>query len=140
MLDYKKFDEFCQNLILIDYKEERMNYLDIVGVITGTLGTMISLLSLHFIIFSIVGIFARKTFPKTDVKNKYGIIIPARDEELVVGNLIKSVYKNNYPQDKLHVFVIAHNCSDKTAEIARSLGATVYEYNNPNECTMGLCI
>ena len=45
--------------------------------------------------------------------------------------------KNEYPQDKLHIFVIAHNCTDRTAEIAREAGATVYEYNNPNECTMG---
>ena len=91
----------------------------------------------HFVIFAVVGIFKRKKFPKTDRINKYGLIIPARNEEKVVAGLIESIQKNNYPQDKLQIFVIAHNCTDKTAEIARKHGATVYEYNNPNECTMG---
>lgn len=114
-----------------------MNYVEIVNLIFTIIFTIIGFFTIHFLFFSIVGIFAKKKYPKAKVKHKYGIIIPARNEEAVVGNLIKSVYKNNYPQDKLQVFVIAHNCTDKTAQIARDLGATVYEYNNPNECTMG---
>lgn len=51
--------------------------------------------------------------------------------------MIKSIRKSDYPQDKLDIFVVAHNCTDKTAEVARAAGAIVYEYNNPNECTMG---
>ncbi len=114
-----------------------MSYNQIVDIVFGCIFAFCSLLVFHFIFFSIVGIFAYKKYPKAKTQRKYGIIIPARNEEKVVGNLIKSIYKNNYPQDKLHVFVIAHNCTDKTAEISRELGATVYEYNNPNECTMG---
>ncbi len=114
-----------------------MNYLQIVNLIFSILGLLMVLLMFHFPLLAIIGLFARKTFPKTEQKLKYGIIIPARNEEAVVGNLIKSVYKNKYPQDKLQIFVIAHNCTDNTAKIARELGATVYEYNNPNECTMG---
>lgn len=114
-----------------------MDYLQIVDLTFYVLGTLLSILVAHFVIFAVVGLFSHKKFPKTDEKLKYGVIIPARNEAAVVGNLIKSVYKNKYPQDKLHVFVIAHNCDDDTAQISRSLGATVYEYNNPNECTMG---
>lgn len=114
-----------------------MDYIEIVNLVFFVLAALVSLLLAHFAIFAIVGLFTRKKFPKTEEKLKYGIIIPARNEETVVGNLIKSVYKNKYPQDKLHVFVIAHNCDDNTAQISRELGATVYEYNNPNECTMG---
>ncbi len=95
------------------------------------------LLMFHFPFFAIVGLFARKKFPKTEEKLKYGIIVSARNEEAVIGNLIKSVYKNKYSQDKLQIFVVAHNCTDNTAKIARELGATVYEYNNPKECTKG---
>lgn len=95
------------------------------------------LIYVHFAIFFIVGLFVKKKYPHTEEKLKYGIIIPARNEEKVVGNLIESIKRNKYPQDKLQIFVIAHNCTDKTAEIARAKGATVYEYNNPRECTMG---
>lgn len=114
-----------------------MNYFTITSIIMNVLLTLLGLLTVHFVIFAFIGLFTRKTFPKTDKKLKYGIIIPARNEETVVCNLIESIYKCNYPQEKLHVFVIAHNCTDKTAEVARKTNATVYEYNNPNECTMG---
>ena len=113
------------------------DYVDLVNLIFGTMFTIMGFLTLHFIIFAVVGLFKKRTFAKADKQLRYGIIIPARNEEAVVGNLIKSIQKNNYPHDKLHIFLIAHNCTDRTAEIGRELGATVYEYNNTNECTMG---
>ena len=114
-----------------------MSYLEILQLITTIIYGLMGLLMIHFVIFAIVGIFRKKTFPKSDIVNRYGIIIPARNEEAVVAGLIDSVRKNNYPQDKLQIFVIAHNCTDRTAEIAREHGATVYEYSNPKENTMG---
>ena len=114
-----------------------MNYVEIVNLIFTVLFTLLSLVMAHFVIFAVVGTFARKTYPKTDKINHYGLIIPARNEEKVVAGLIESIQKSRYPQDKLHIFVIAHNCTDRTAEVARRHGATVYEYNNPDECTMG---
>ncbi|MCQ2382894.1 MAG: glycosyltransferase family 2 protein [Clostridia bacterium] len=114
-----------------------MNYIQIVDLVFLIATTILGILTVHFAIFAIVGLFAKKKFPKTEKKLKYGVIIPARNEEKVIANLILSVQKNNYPQEKLQIFVIAHNCTDKTAEVARALGATVYEYNNPEECTMG---
>ena len=114
-----------------------MNYVEIVSLVFSIIFGVAGLFYAHFIIFAIIGIFAKKKYPKAKVQHKYGLIIPARNEEKVVGNLIKSIQKSDYPQDKLHIFVIAHNCTDRTAEICRELGATVYEYNNPNECTMG---
>ncbi len=114
-----------------------MNYIEIVDLVFLVLSALLGLLTVHFVIFAIVGLFAKKKFPKAENKLKYGVIIPARNEEKVIGGLIESVQKNNYPQDKLQIFVIAHNCTDKTAEVARAMGATVYEYNNPDERTMG---
>ena len=114
-----------------------MNYIQTADLIFDILYGFTGLIVVYFILFALVGLFKKKRYPETDEKLKYGLIIPARNEEAVVGNLIRSMQKNNYPQDKLQIFVIAHNCSDRTAEIARKLGATVYEYNNPNECTMG---
>ncbi len=114
-----------------------MDYLDIVILVTTVLFTLFGALMVYFLFFAFTGIFRKKSFPKTDVINKFGLIIPARNEESVVGGLIDSIKKNNYPQDKLQIFVIAHNCSDRTAEVAREHGATVYEYNNPKENTLG---
>lgn len=114
-----------------------MDYLRIVNNIFDILYGLTGLTVLHYIVFAIIGLFKKNIYTKAEKQLKYGLIIPARNEEAVVGNLIKSIQKNKYPQDKLQIFVIAHNCTDKTAEIARGLGTTVYEYSNPNECTMG---
>ncbi len=114
-----------------------MNYVWAINIIFSTLYSLLGILVSHFILFAIVGIFAKKTFPKSERKLKYGVIIPARNEEKVVGGLIESIIKSNYPRDKLDLFLVAHNCTDRTAEIGRRLGAIVYEYDNPNERTMG---
>lgn len=114
-----------------------MSYLETVRLITSVLFTLLGLVMAHFVVFAFVGAFFKKSYPKTEKINRYGLIIPARNEEAVIAGLIESIQKSNYPQDQLQTFVIAHNCTDKTAELARSLGATVYEYNNPEENTMG---
>lgn len=114
-----------------------MTYIQIVNLVFDILTWLYGAILFHYVIFGAVGLFFKKRFPKTEEKLKYGVIIPARNEEAVVANLIESVKKCKYPQDKLQIFVIAHNCTDRTAEVSREHGATVYEYNNPEECTMG---
>ena len=115
-----------------------MDYYNAVRLVTDALFTLLGALLFHFIFFAVVGLFAKRTYPKTETKYKYGLIIPARNEEAVVPQLIESIRKNDYPQDKLHIFVIAHNCTDRTADAARRYeGVTVYEYDNPEENTMG---
>ncbi|MCQ2564780.1 MAG: glycosyltransferase family 2 protein [Clostridia bacterium] len=117
-----------------------MNYYTIVNLIFSILTCLIGLTYCHFFLFAIVGLFKRKTYKKAKVQHTYGIVIAARNEEKVIGNLIESIRKTNYPQDKLHIFVVAHNCTDNTAQICKDLGATVYEYNNPDERTKGYAL
>ena len=114
-----------------------MDYYQIVKLATDIPIWILSAVMIYFGVFGFVGLFFRKRYKKTDKINRFGMIIPARNEEKVVAGLIESIKKNNYPQDMIEIFVIAHNCTDRTAEIAREHGATVYEYNNPDECTMG---
>ena len=117
-----------------------MSYNEIINLIFLIISSITGILTIHFIIFAIIGLFAKKKYPKTDTKLKYGIIISARNEDKVIGNLIKSIQKNDYPQDKLQIFVVAHNCTDNTAKIARENGAEVFEYNNENEKTKGYAL
>ena len=117
-----------------------MNYLEIVNLVFSIVFGILGMLTMHFVFFTIIGIFFNKKFPETEQKLNYGCIIPARNEELVIGNLIDSIRKNKYPQDKLDIYVIAHNCADRTAEYARRKGAIVYEYDNVNEKTKGYAL
>lgn len=61
---------------------------------------------------------------------KYAVIIAARNEELVIGNLIKTIKNQNYPKELIDIFVVADNCTDNTSRIAAEEGAIVKERFN----------
>ncbi len=67
---------------------------------------------------------------KSDKLNKFGVVISARNEENVIGHLLESIKRQNYPQENIKVFLIADNCTDNTAEVGRQYGATVLERQN----------
>lgn len=71
---------------------------------------------------------------------RFAVLIAARNEEAVITPLIESLKMQNYPQDKLDVYVIADNCTDHTAECARKAGAYVYKRFNRVEIGKGYVI
>ncbi|MFZ5975827.1 MAG: glycosyltransferase family 2 protein [Bacillota bacterium] len=54
-------------------------------------------------------------------------VISARNEERVIGALLSSLQKQNYPRELIDIYVIADNCTDNTVGIAHSMGVNVYE-------------
>ena len=52
-------------------------------------------------------------------------VIPARNEEKVVGLLVDSLKKQRYPSELLDIYVVANNCTDDTAGSAKNAGANV---------------
>ncbi len=72
----------------------------------------------------------RKPAPQPQMEHKYAALICARNEASVIGDLIDSLHRQTYASDQLHVFVLADNCTDDTARIARKKGAVVYERFN----------
>ena len=71
-----------------------------------------------------------RKYPKAEKQHRFGIIIPARNEEEVIGDTIRTLFKQNYPRELFDVFVVAHNCTDNTAQRAREAGAIVFEHND----------
>lgn len=82
--------------------------------------------------FTILFLFLKNKSIKSHEKLcRFAIIIPARNEEKVVGNLIDSLKKQNYPKDLYDIFVIPNNCNDKTEQIAMQKEAKVIKYTIP---------
>lgn len=79
------------------------------------------------LIFIVFFFLPARKYKDTNKKHRVGILICARNEEKVIGDLIKSLHKQDYPKESFDIFVVADNSTDRTAEIARSLGATVFE-------------
>lgn len=63
-------------------------------------------------------------------KKRFALIVAAHNEENVIAHIVDSLYRQNYPSNLFDVFVIADNCTDKTAEIAEDHGAIVYRRSN----------
>ncbi len=71
---------------------------------------------------------------------RYAVLVCARNEEAVIGNLIDSVHAQRYPAALLDLYVCADNCTDATAARARAHGATVLERHNTREVGKGYAI
>lgn len=72
----------------------------------------------------------RRENARVSKHSRFGVIIAARNESLVIGNLIESIQNQSYPSELVDIFVVADNCTDQTAEVARKSGAIVYERFN----------
>jgi 1,2-diacylglycerol 3-beta-glucosyltransferase len=64
-------------------------------------------------------------------RHRFGVVIPAHDEEAVLGLLLGALSRVTYPRDLYEVIVVADNCGDATARIARARGASVLERSDP---------
>ena len=73
----------------------------------------------------------------TNKNHKFMAIIPAHNEEFVIRNLVESLKEQNYPKELYDIYVIADNCTDDTAEIAKDAGANVMKRFDPEHKTKG---
>lgn len=91
-------------------------------------------------IYKLTGIVATRKFPPAKRNHKYAVLVAARNEQAVIGNLIDSIHAQDYPRELVTVFVVADNCSDQTAQIARAHGAVCYERYDPAHKTKGYAL
>lgn len=77
---------------------------------------------------------------KFQPKKKFALLIAAHNEELVIAHIIDSLKMQNYPKSLYDIFVIADNCNDKTASIARKHGAIVFNRVNAIERGKGYAL
>jgi len=65
--------------------------------------------------------------------NRFVVLVPAHNEELLIGNLCESLLQIDYPKDKYEIFIIADNCSDRTAEVCRKYPIQVRERSSTEQ-------
>lgn len=96
-------------------------------IFNGIISVLFAICYVYQFFYVLVGIRKKATIKQTQKNHRYGVVISARNESCVIGNLIESIKNQNYPRELIDIFVIADNCTDNTADIARKAGATVYE-------------
>lgn len=115
--------------------------MDYLYILREALVWIITIFWLYQIMVSICSLVKLKEKPlKVKKDHRFMAIIPAHNEEAVIGNLVESLKNQNYPKDLYDIYVIADNCTDHTANIAREAGAMVLERFDETKKTKGYAL
>lgn len=88
----------------------------------------VTLVFVYWLVLSFYGLKNPRIPARRSPKKRFLILVPAHDEEIVIGALIDNLLVLDYPKELFDVYVIADGCSDNTSGIARARGAKVLEH------------
>lgn len=94
----------------------------IAAVVIGLPGLAVAV---HLGILSLASLSYSERRPDAERELRLLVLIPAHNEETVIGACLEAVQADRRPRDR--VMVVADCCTDATVEIARSFGASVLE-------------
>ena len=112
-----------------------LSVLDVLLAIVGAAGL------LYQGVCILVSLFSKPVrFPDAPMDKRFAVLISARNESNVIGNLIGSIHGQTYPTDLIDIWLVADNCTDDTADVARSLGCHVIERFNQEQIGKGYAL
>ncbi len=115
-----------------------MEILETVGHLIGVIFSICYAYQFVYLAVALLG--KKKRAEAAPALKDYAVLICARNEETVIGDLCESLKQQTYPQEKLQVFVMADNCEDGTARIAEEAGAVVYTRRNKEQVGKGYAL
>ena len=65
--------------------------------------------------------------PRSSRQWRFEVIVPAHDEAAAIAGVVANLRALDWPEDAFRVIVVADNCTDDTAAVARAAGAHVLE-------------
>ena len=106
-----------------------MTMLEFVRNLNFAVVVLFTLLYLYQGFYAVVGLVFRRWQDRHQPSrlHRFAAIVSARNEAGVIGELLESLRGQNYPSELLDLYVVADNCTDDTAAVARRAGAFVYE-------------
>ncbi|MGI9139596.1 MAG: glycosyltransferase [Gemmatimonadaceae bacterium] len=88
---------------------------------------LISIYSIRHYVFAISRMFGRQRHPYSDIITAewppITVLIPAHNEELVIGEMLRLLLNADYPRDRLTIIPINDRSEDRTGEIIDSYAA-----------------
>ena len=88
--------------------------------------SIVFLFGLYFALLAPFAFIKRKNpIKKHDAKTKFAVLIAARNEGAVIGDLVASLTVQKYPAELYDIYVLVNNCTDQTENIARDAGAKI---------------
>ena len=103
-----------------------MNLLSVLRSLSYALAAITTVCYFYQIVYLILPLLKKQRPLESKERRRYAILIAARNEEAVLPHLLESIRRQDYPAELISTFVVADNCTDRTAEIAEQGGARVF--------------
>ncbi|MEM4265297.1 MAG: glycosyltransferase family 2 protein [Thermoplasmata archaeon] len=110
---------------------------DPIGVAFSAISILITILYVHYVYYAIKGFKKRKSSTHAAPQKRFAILIPARNEQGVIADAVRSAIANDYPRNLYDVFIIVDDSNDPTAQIAEKEGAFVLVRGNSSQPGLG---
>lgn len=101
---------------------------------------LIICVTLYYFSLAIIGLHRRPENKGFDPISRFAIVIAAHNEEPVIDPLIDNIKRLDYPRNLFDIYVVADNCTDRTAFLAKKAGACVYERFNQEKRGKGYAL
>ena len=88
---------------------------------------MIAFFSVYYFVLACFGFWKKREKKNFQPKHTFAIVVSAHNEESVIGQLVENLHVLRYPKELYDIFIVADNCTDSTARVARESGAIVHE-------------
>lgn len=85
------------------------------------------LFGIYMLLVAMCGLWVKKTRKQYQPRIRFAVIVPAHNEEKVLGKLLSNLEQLDYPKSLYDIYVIADNCTDNTAAIAANKKVAVME-------------
>lgn len=95
------------------------------------LSLSLKLFTLYFAAVAVFTLRRRRKYPRAIAQTKFAVVVAARNEEAVIGNLVHSVLSQDYPASLRDIYVVPNNCSDFTEAAAVAAGARIIHCVGP---------
>lgn len=96
--------------------------------------------TMYYFVIAFFGVWKRNEKKILTPKKTFAVIVAAHNEEQVIGQLVDNLHQLDYPKDMYDIYVVADNCNDNTAKVAKRSGAIVCERTNPTERGKGFAM
>jgi cellulose synthase/poly-beta-1,6-N-acetylglucosamine synthase-like glycosyltransferase len=87
---------------------------------------IIMFFTFYYFILSVFGLYRKKEQKIKQPEKTFAVVVAAYNEEAVIGPLVDNLLRLEYPKALYDIFVVADNCTDKTALLAKKAGAIVH--------------
>ena len=103
-----------------------------VDILFALLGVILALAALYLLVPAVAALFYRRREPQVTGDTHVVVLIPAHDEEGSIAQSVRAFEAQTYPAERFEVVVVADNCTDDTARLARAAGAEVLVRDEPD--------